>query len=50
MKRGFPVIDTELHLEEPLDLWERGLEEPYRSLTHVSGPPEGRSKDGGKRY
>src|SRR5260370_29245309 len=49
-KRGFSVIDTELHLEEPLDLFERNLEEPYRSMTRVAGPPEGRSKDGGKRF
>jgi uncharacterized protein len=49
-KRGFSVIDTELHLEEPLDLFENNLEEPYRSLTRVAGPPEGRNKDGGKRF
>ena len=50
MKRGFRAIDSELHLEEPLDLWERNLEEPFRSRTRVTGPAEGRSKDGGKRY
>jgi predicted TIM-barrel fold metal-dependent hydrolase len=49
-KRGFRVIDTELHLEEPLDLFEHNLEEPYRSMTRVAGPPEGRNKDGGKRF
>ena len=49
-RRGFNIIDTELHLEEPLDLFERDLEEPYRSLTVVAGPPEGRLKDGGKRF
>jgi uncharacterized protein len=49
-KRGFNVIDTELHLEEPLDLFENNLEEPYRSLTRVVGPAEGRNKDGGKRF
>lgn len=47
---GFRVIDTELHLEEPLDLFEHTLEEPYRSMTRVVGPPEGRLKDGGKRF
>jgi uncharacterized protein len=49
-KHGFRVIDTELHLEEPLDLFDTRLEEPYRSLTRVVGPPEGRNKDGGKRF
>jgi predicted TIM-barrel fold metal-dependent hydrolase len=49
-KQGFRVIDSELHLEEPLDLFETRLEEPYRSMTGVAGPPEGRMKDGGKRF
>src|SRR5215470_10484118 len=49
-KHGFRVIDTELHLEEPLDLFDSRLEEPYRSMTRVVGPPEGRNKDGGKRF
>jgi len=49
-KHGFRVIDTELHLEEPLDLFDTRLEEPYRSMTRVVGPPEGRNKDGGKRF
>src|SRR4030095_1184407 len=44
------VIDAELHLEEPLDFFDRNLEEPYRSMTRVAGPPEGRNKDGGKRF
>ena len=35
-KRGFNVIDTELHLEEPLDLFDQNLEEPYRSITRVA--------------
>lgn len=33
MKRGFRVIDSELHLMEPHDLWERHLPEPFRSRT-----------------
>ncbi len=49
-KRGFSVIDTELHLEEPLDMFDKHLEEPFRSMTRVSGPAEGRLKDGGKRF
>lgn len=49
-RHGFRVIDTELHLEEPLDLFDTRLEEPYRSMTRVAGPPEGRHKDGGKRF
>ena len=49
-KSGFFAIDTELHLEEPLDLFDHDLEEPYRSMTRVAGPPEGRAKDGGKRF
>ncbi len=49
-KRGFSVIDTELHLEEPLDMFDKQLEEPFRSMTRVSGPAEGRLKDGGKRF
>jgi uncharacterized protein len=49
MKNGFKAIDAELHLEEPLNLWELNLPEPFRSLTRVSGPPKGQ-QDGGKRF
>jgi predicted TIM-barrel fold metal-dependent hydrolase len=31
MKHGYRVIDSELHLMEPPDLWERRLPEPFRS-------------------
>ena len=31
-KRGFRIIDAEPHFLEPHDLWDRNLEEPYRSL------------------
>jgi predicted TIM-barrel fold metal-dependent hydrolase len=49
MKQGLRVIDSELHLEEPLDLWERKLPEPYRSRTRVTAPPEGHLRPGGTR-
>lgn len=50
MKQGFKVIDSELHLEEPFDLWERRLEEPYRSWTQVLPRPRGHLQVGGTRY
>ncbi len=40
MKNGFRIIDSDLHLEEPYDLWER-LPEPYRSTTRVVENPQG---------
>lgn len=40
-KRGFKVIDSELHLEEPFDLWERDLPEPFRSRTKITPTPRG---------
>jgi uncharacterized protein len=33
VKSGFKVIDSELHLMEPQDLWETHLPEPFRSRT-----------------
>ena len=38
MKNGFKVIDSELHLMEPLDLWKQRLPEPFRSRTRVIPP------------
>jgi predicted TIM-barrel fold metal-dependent hydrolase len=38
MKNGFKVIDSELHLMEPIDLWDQRLPEPYRSRTRVMPP------------
>lgn len=35
MRDGFKVIDTDLHILEPLNLYTDGLEEPYRSLTTI---------------
>jgi predicted TIM-barrel fold metal-dependent hydrolase len=29
-REGFLIMDSDLHLMEPLDLWERYLDEPYR--------------------
>jgi predicted TIM-barrel fold metal-dependent hydrolase len=43
MNSGFRVIDSELHLMEPYQIWEERLPEPYRSLTHVV-PPAGLSE------
>lgn len=49
MKNGFRIIDSEPHLEEPFDLWERRLPEPFRSRTKVVPPPEGHLAAGGTR-
>src|SRR5579862_4342713 len=49
MKQGLNVMDCELHLEEPWDLWERSLPEPYRSRTRVVAPKEGHLTPGGHR-
>src|SRR5215471_5289650 len=38
MKNGFRVVDSELHLMEPRDLWERNLPEPFRSRTRFEHP------------
>jgi predicted TIM-barrel fold metal-dependent hydrolase len=38
MKNGFGVVDSELHLMEPRDLWERNLPEPFRSRTRFEHP------------
>ena len=38
MKSGFNVIDSELHLMEPPDLWEKHLPEPFRSRTKFIHP------------
>jgi predicted TIM-barrel fold metal-dependent hydrolase len=40
-KRGYRIVDSELHLEEPFDLWDRHLPEPYRSWTKISPTPGG---------
>lgn len=45
-RRGFRVIDSELHVLEPHDLWEHRLPEPYRSRTRVTAPA-GRHLDTG---
>lgn len=41
MKNGFRVIDAEPHFEEPYDLWEKELPEPFRSRTKIIPPPKG---------
>ncbi len=38
-RAGYRVIDSELHLLEPHDWWERRLPEPYRSITRITAPP-----------
>ena len=38
MNNGFKVIDSELHLMEPQDLWERRLPEPFRSQIQFVHP------------
>ena len=43
MKNGFNVIDSELHLMEPHQIWEERLPEPFRSLTRIV-PPNGISE------
>jgi predicted TIM-barrel fold metal-dependent hydrolase len=50
MKNGFRIVDTELHLVEPTDLWTKNLEEPYRSRTKVIHGPSGKAEDAGKRF
>ena len=50
-RNNFRVMDVELHLEEPLDLWERNLPEPYRSETKViSTTAHGQRVAGGKYF
>jgi predicted TIM-barrel fold metal-dependent hydrolase len=48
-KAGFRIIDAEPHFFEPHDLWERNLEEPFRSLTKTTFTAPGRIGEGGLR-
>ena len=41
MTTDAPVLDADLHVMEPLDLWERRLPEPYRSRTRISTGRDG---------
>ena len=50
MKHGMRVIDTDLHLIEPLTLWEQRLPEPFRSLTRVAPDHEGHRKVTGYEF
>jgi len=45
-KNGFFVFDCDMHLEEPFDLWERRLPEPWRSRTKIVPPPRGHLETG----
>ena len=45
-KSGFKVIDVETHVMEPLNLWERNLKEPYRSMTQMTPPTGGHLEQG----
>ena len=38
MRNGYKAIDVDLHIMEPLDLWEKRLPEPYRSSTIYRAP------------
>ncbi|MDF7775614.1 amidohydrolase family protein [Sphingomonas sp. AOB5] len=38
MRNGYKAIDVDLHIMEPLDLWEKRLPEPYRSATRYHAP------------
>ena len=40
MKAGYKVIDAEMHLQEPVDFFER-LPEPLRTQFRVTAPPPG---------
>ena len=40
-KQGFRIIDSEPHLMEPPDLWERNLPEAFRSRTKLVGAGDG---------
>ena len=41
MKGDFKVIDAEMHLQEPVDFFQRRLPEPYKSQFNVTPPPSG---------
>lgn len=45
-RQGYRIIDSELHVLEPHDLWERRLPAPWRERTRVFAPP-GRHLDTG---
>jgi predicted TIM-barrel fold metal-dependent hydrolase len=40
MKQGFSVVDTDLHVMEPRDLWRSRLPEKYRSAVEITYPDE----------
>jgi uncharacterized protein len=50
MRNGFKIVDTEIHLVEPTDLWANNLPEPYRSQTRVISGKDGKSQNTGKRF
>jgi predicted TIM-barrel fold metal-dependent hydrolase len=41
MRNGFKIFDADAHVIEPRDLWERFLEQPYRSRVSWRQPFEG---------
>ena len=45
MKSGFKILDSDMHLREPADLWEKYMEPGWRELTPYSRA----SADGGRR-
>jgi hypothetical protein len=45
MRDGFKIIDTDTHMMEPEWLWERYMEDAYKS----QAPKKGKAPDSGRR-
>ena len=41
MRDGFKIVDTDSHMMEPDDLWERHMEDAYKSLAPKMGQAPG---------
>jgi hypothetical protein len=36
MKNNFKILDSDMHLMEPVDLWERYIDAKYKAARHAA--------------
>src|SRR5580704_10870060 len=49
-REGYLILDSDLHMMEPDDLWVRYLDEPYRSAAQKPGEPPALQRRPGARF
>ena len=49
-REGYLILDSDLHMMEPDDLWVRYLDEPYRSAAQKPGAPPALQRRPGARF